>query len=273
MTDQPRNREAKAQQSLPADQGVTAAPEGGVETPQAAAKTSEPTPSTATTPATTPRTANQTLGRTEEGDSSSESSEGTQGSTEGTQGSENGENDEGDGLDEARTVSAEEFAREHDPVQHDVAAGEELRQRGDWTADEAGGPQVWDADGNLVEGTSPAQPAPGTEESSDANRSGGSGGSDGSDGSDGSGDGDGEGDRAGGGRRTSSLDEVRDGGYSVGSAALIEGGAMPLGHPVKAWEDTKTFVTPDDPGYDEGEPDLWFTDAGAARRSGFGPAR
>ena len=54
---------------------------------------------------------------------------------------------------EDRQKSAEEFAREHDPAQHDVSAGEEFRQSGDWTADEAGGPQVWDAEGNLVEGS------------------------------------------------------------------------------------------------------------------------
>jgi hypothetical protein len=54
---------------------------------------------------------------------------------------------------EDRQKSAEEFAREHDPAQHDVSAGEEFRQSGDWTADEAGGPQVWDAEGNMVEGS------------------------------------------------------------------------------------------------------------------------
>ena len=54
---------------------------------------------------------------------------------------------------EDRQKSAEGFAREHDPAQHDVSAGEEFRQSGDWTADEAGGPQVWDAEGNLVEGS------------------------------------------------------------------------------------------------------------------------
>jgi hypothetical protein len=54
---------------------------------------------------------------------------------------------------EDRQKSAEEFARDHDPAQHDVSAGEEFRQSGDWTADEAGGPQVWDAEGNLVEGS------------------------------------------------------------------------------------------------------------------------
>ena len=54
---------------------------------------------------------------------------------------------------EERQKSAEEFAREHDPARHDVSAGEEFRQPGDWTADKVGGPQVWDAEGNLVEGS------------------------------------------------------------------------------------------------------------------------
>ena len=35
----------------------------------------------------------------------------------------------------------------------------------------------------------------------------------------------------GGGLRTVSLDEIHDGGYGVGSAAPIEDGAVPLGHP------------------------------------------
>ena len=60
--------------------------------------------------------------------------------------------------EEERRKSAEDFAREHDPARHDISAGEQSRQTGDWTADEAGGPQVWDADGNLVEGTTPGEP-------------------------------------------------------------------------------------------------------------------
>ena len=70
-------------------------------------------------------------------------------------------------------------------------------------------------------------------------------------------------------RRTSALEEVRDGGYGVGSAAIIDDGAIPLGHPVKAWEDTKTFVTPDHPTYGHADPHLWFTDADAAQKAGF----
>ena len=153
----------------------------------------------------------------------------------------------GDGQERA---SAEEFAKEHDPAEHDIAAGEELRQRGDWTADEAGAVQVWDAQGNLVEGTSPAEPVSSADKpdvTSDPATAG----------------------HRGDGHRTSSLDEVRDGGYSVGSAALIDDGATPLGHPVKAWEDSKTFITPEGDGYDDAQPDLWFTDAGAAQRAGF----
>jgi hypothetical protein len=73
------------------------------------------------------------------------------------------------------------------------------------------------------------------------------------------------------GRRTSSLDEIRDGGYGVGSAATIDDGAVPLGHPVKAWEDTRTFVAPDHEKYGEAEPHVWFADAYAARRAGFRP--
>ncbi len=72
-------------------------------------------------------------------------------------------------------------------------------------------------------------------------------------------------------RRTSSLEEVRDGGYGVGSAATFPDRAMPLGHPVKAWEDTKSYVTPDDAAYDEAEPHLWFRDADAAQAAGFHP--
>jgi len=148
--------------------------------------------------------------------------------------------------EEERRKSAEEFAREHDPAKHDISAGEESRQTGDWNADEAGGPQVWDADGNLVEGATPGEPRRSHEQSDHDN-----------------------GDADADSRRTSALEEVRDGGYGVGSAAIIDDGAIPLGHPVKAWEDTKTFVTPDHPTYGHADPHLWFTDADAAQRAGF----
>jgi hypothetical protein len=145
---------------------------------------------------------------------------------------------EDDAAEEERQKSPEEFAREHDPAQHDVSAGEEFRQPGDWTADDAGGAQVWDAEGNLVEGSAPGQTGQTAE-------------------------------TTGSGRRTSSLEEVRDGGYGVGSAAPLDDRAMPLGHPIKAWEDTKTFVTPEDEGYNDAEPHVWFTDADAAERADF----
>ncbi|GAA4414079.1 hypothetical protein GCM10023168_37400 [Fodinibacter luteus] len=71
------------------------------------------------------------------------------------------------------------------------------------------------------------------------------------------------------GRRISDFTELRDGGFGVGSAAPIEGGAQPLDHPVQAYRDTMTFRVPGDPGYDSSEPDVWFYDEGAAERSGF----
>ena len=152
-----------------------------------------------------------------------------------------------DGDDEEeRRESAEKFSQEHDPANHDISAGEESRQEGDWTADEAGGPQVWDAEGNLVEGATPGEPGRGPEHADHDN-----------------------GGAAADGRRASALEEVRDGGYGVGSAAIIDDGAIPLGHPVKAWEDTKTFVTPDHPSYADADPHLWFTDADAAQQAGF----
>ena len=69
-----------------------------------------------------------------------------------------GSKEDGQAADEERQKTAEEFAREHDPEKHDVAAGEEFRQEGDWTADDAGGPQVWDSEGHLVEGSTPGEP-------------------------------------------------------------------------------------------------------------------
>ncbi len=152
-----------------------------------------------------------------------------------------------------RDTAADQFAREHDPAQHDVSAGEEFRQRGDWTADEAGGEQVWDADGNLVEGAEPGVgPAVG---SGDASRGGP--------------DGDEDPGSSPDGRRVSRFEEVIDGGYSVGSAAPIDDGAMPLGHPVKAWEDSKTYATPDDSSYAQSDPHVWFTDSEVAEQCGF----
>ena len=85
---------------------------------------------------------------------------------------------------------------------------------------------------------------------------------------DGAGSGDGS-DSSGGdswSRRISSLEEVQDGGYGVGSAATFEDDAQPLGHPIQAWEDTKTYVAPGHPAYDTAEPHVWFLDEAAAER-------
>lgn len=71
------------------------------------------------------------------------------------------------------------------------------------------------------------------------------------------------------GRRVSHFEEVVDGGYSIGSAAPLDDGAMPVGHPVKAWEDTKTYATPEDSSYADGEPHVWFADSEVAEQSGF----
>jgi hypothetical protein len=199
----------------------------------------------------------------ERGDTADErgetSREGSQDSDEGARDSDESapkSDEERQPSDEERQKTAEEFAREHDPEQHDVAAGDEFRQEGDWTADDAGGPQVWDSEGSLIEGSAPGR----TESDSGPSESSSTGSQE-----------DRSGDAADGGRRTSSLDEIRDGGYGVGSAATIDDGAVPLGHPVKAWEDTKTYVTPDHAKYGEAEPHLWFADAHAAQRAGFRP--
>jgi hypothetical protein len=169
-----------------------------------------------------------------------------------------GEGDDGEAAvdqqsEAERQKSAEEFAAQHDPDKHDLDAGEEFRQPGDWVADEQG-PQEWDEEGNLVSGGGPG---------SEAARQPAAAGSGSSDTSDDSAP------AAGSGRRVSDLGEVRDGGYSVGSAATIDDGAMPLGHPVKGWEDTKSYLTPDHPRYDDAEPHVWFTDPDAAERAGF----
>ncbi len=71
------------------------------------------------------------------------------------------------------------------------------------------------------------------------------------------------------GRRISSIEEIRDGGYGVGSAAPFADRAQPLGHPVQAYRDTMTYRAPGQPGYDDREPDVWFYDESAAERSGF----
>ncbi|GAB3587439.1 PRC-barrel domain-containing protein [Calidifontibacter terrae] len=74
-----------------------------------------------------------------------------------------------------------------------------------------------------------------------------------------------------GGRRISGYDEVVDGGYSVGSAAPIHDNAQPLGHGVRAWQDTMSFRDGDETD-GEREPDVWFLDSNAAQNAGFHPA-
>ncbi|MFW5470817.1 hypothetical protein ACOCJ4_12310 [Knoellia sp. CPCC 206435] len=71
------------------------------------------------------------------------------------------------------------------------------------------------------------------------------------------------------GRRTSEVDEIRDGGYGVGSAAPFGDRAQPRDHPVQAYRDSMTYVTPGSAGYDSAEPDVWFYDEDAARKAGF----
>lgn len=70
-------------------------------------------------------------------------------------------------------------------------------------------------------------------------------------------------------RRVSEFHEIRDGGFGVGSAAPLEDGGQPMGHPIAAYRDTMTFRGPGDAGYEDTDPDVWFYDEGAAERSGF----
>ncbi|PZU47190.1 MAG: hypothetical protein DI571_04485 [Arsenicicoccus sp.] len=125
----------------------------------------------------------------------------------------------------------EEFAREHDPADHDVAAGEEFRQEGDWVADDGAEPQQLETDQSMLAATGSATGA-----------------------ADGAAEGDDE--------------EIRDGGHGWGSAAPRSDGGTPEGHPVKAWRDTMTYVLPDEEGYDAA-PHECFVDADAAEGAGF----
>ena len=138
--------------------------------------------------------------------------------------------------EEERARREEEFAREHDPSTHDVEAGEEFRQRGDWTAAEHDGPQVQEADGTVHD------PDDDADSMSDDSVSGDS---------------------------VSGADDIQDGGHGWGSAAPMPGGGTPLGHPVKAWHDTMTFVLPGEDGYEGSDPHEWFVDAETAQRAGF----
>jgi hypothetical protein len=73
-------------------------------------------------------------------------------------------------------------------------------------------------------------------------------------------------------RRISSYEEVRDGGYGMGSAATIKDGAQPLGHAIKGVRGSGTYLTPGSQGYDDAEPDVWFYDEQSARKAGYRPA-
>ncbi len=196
---------------------------------------------------------------------------------DGTSGADRVDDDEKDPEQKRREEAekaraAEEFAKEHDPADHDIAAGEEFRQRGDWTAEDGDGPQVLEADGSvtaMVLGS--AAGSSGASGSCDGGSSDSSGAGASDAGSSDAGSSDAGSADATDGRRTSSLDEVRDGGYGVGSAAPLDDGALPLGHPVKAWEDTMTFVVPEHPSYGDAEPHVWFLDADAAQNAGFTP--
>ncbi len=70
-------------------------------------------------------------------------------------------------------------------------------------------------------------------------------------------------------RVSDDLGLVRDGGYGVGSAAPLDDGAQPLGHPVKGSRASMTYDEPGGPAYATFPVDVWFTDAEAAERSGF----
>lgn len=149
--------------------------------------------------------------------------------------------------DEERQAREEAFAAEHDPDDHDVSAGEEFRQPGDWTA-ETGQltPDDVASDDTAPQGDH-AQPDDTEHEGTQH----------------------GEQERGIDGRRVSSLDEISDGGYGVGSAAPLEDGAVPLDHTVKAWEDTRTYLVPGEEGYDGSDPHVWFLDDRSAERAGF----
>ncbi|QTH38331.1 PRC-barrel domain-containing protein [Yimella sp. cx-51] len=70
------------------------------------------------------------------------------------------------------------------------------------------------------------------------------------------------------GRRVSEFDEVRDGGYGIGSAAPIVDNAQPMGHPIRAWHDTMSFRGGEERD-GEREPDVWFFDEQAAYNAGY----
>lgn len=154
-------------------------------------------------------------------------------------GTERNDDPEDTETEEEKRAREEAFAAEHDPADHDLSAGEEFRQAGDWTAD----------DGKLTEDDVVHHDDDGGENAGGSSQGGGDGDSD--------------------GRRVAGIDEIRDGGYGVGSAAPIDDGAMPMDHPVKAWEDAKTYLNPGEEGYAEVNPDVWFLSGHDAERCGF----
>ena len=62
---------------------------------------------------------------------------------------------------------------------------------------------------------------------------------------------------------------VIDGGWSVGSAAPLEDGCMPLGHPIKGVFALGIYQVPGSSWYDQTTPDVWFLDEESAQRAGF----
>ena len=70
-------------------------------------------------------------------------------------------------------------------------------------------------------------------------------------------------------RRVSELDEVVDGGFGIGSAAPIDDGAQPLGHPIKGELGSRTYRDLHSASYETADPDVWFLDPGFAERAGF----
>ncbi|WP_298752297.1 hypothetical protein [uncultured Serinicoccus sp.] len=164
------------------------------------------------------------------------------------------ETDEGDPRQESEEEARrrqEEFAREHDPAEHDVDAGEEFRQPGDWTADEDG-PQELETDRSMLAATGSATTGEGGADGSGTTESGA----------------DGSGATEGGAGDGSPEEDIRDGGHGWGSAVPRADGSAPEGHPVKAWHDTMTFVLPDEEGYDA-EAHECFVDGETAERAGF----
>lgn len=165
--------------------------------------------------------------------------------------------------DEERRAREEAFAAEHDPDDHDVAAGEEFRQAGDWTA-ETGKLTEDDVTSGEDSSDDPGTEAHGNAQHEDTRH-------------DDTQHDDtqhedtqhGEQERGVDGRRVSSVEEIRDGGYGVGSAAPLDDGAVPLDHTVKAWEDTRTYLVPGEEGYDGADPHVWFLDDRSAERAGF----